>query len=176
LHPSVDLQHFTGKRWLDQVRHCEALCNAITALIAPEQYDAGEKAIDLIKQGVEVTNASPHAQHWNSVFNGSQAIANRNTPAHRDTGGCFTHYDLLVSAGTHKKAAFTLPELGMSLPYQPGDVVALFGRVLLHEVNGWSEGERICITHYMKARIHERLGIPRPKWPLLGDYESLIGK
>lgn len=161
---------------MKQVQHSEVLCNAITALISPGLYTCGLKAIESIKHGREVDNPHPHQQPWPSVFNGSQVIVNRLTPPHRDIGGGSTHYDLLVSAGSHKEAVLELRELGVRLVYRPGDVVALSGKVLLHEVGGWSGGERICVTHYMKDFVHERLGIPRPEWPKLDDYLSLVGK
>ena len=58
------------------------------------------------------------------------------------------HYDLLVSAGTHKEAELHLPELGLHLKYNPGVVVVLCGKVFLHEVQDWLGGERVCVAHY----------------------------
>ena len=60
-----------------------------------------------------------------SIFSGCQVIVNWVTPPHQDAGGCPTHYDLLVSAGTHTKAELIVPELGVHLSYRPGDVVAV---------------------------------------------------
>ena len=159
-----------------QVQHCEVLCNAITALIAPELYDCGLKAINLIKEGREMKSTHEHQQLWPSVFSGSQVIVNHVTPPHRDSGGGEMHYDLLVSAGTHKEAELRLPELGLHLKYSPGVVVALCGKVFLHEVQDWLGGERVCVAHYMKDFVHERLGVPRPALPREDDYLSLIGK
>jgi len=137
---------------MDQVQHPEVLCNAIMALISPELYDSGLRAIELIKQGREMAKPHPHQQLWPSIFSGCQVIVNRVTPPHRDAGGCPTHYDLLVSAGTHTQAKLGVPELGVHLSYRPGDVVAVGGKVFLHEVGDWSGGERVCVSHYMKDR------------------------
>jgi hypothetical protein len=176
---SLNLQHFSGANWVRDVQNGEHLCNAITALIAPMQFDSGLEAIKLIQQGCQIQKGWRQVEQWPSVFNGSQLIVNRTTPAHRDGGGCPTYYDLLVSAGNHQEAFFRLPELGISLSYLPGDMVALSGKVLLHQVDGWSgpsRGERVCITHYMKDRVHERLAVPRPAWPELMDYQALVPK
>jgi len=177
---SSDLQHFSGAAWVRDVQNGEKLCNAITALIAPMQFDSGLEAIRLIQEGCQTQQKGwSQVQQWPSVFNGSQLIVNRTTPAHRDGGGCPTYYDLLVSAGNHQRAILSLPELGIGLSYLPGDVVALSGKVLLHQVDGWSglsSGERVCITHYMKDRVHERLLVRRPAWPELKDYLSLVRK
>jgi len=161
---------------MDQVQHSEVLCNSIMALISPELYDSGLKAIELIKQGREMAKRHPHQQLWPSIFSGSQVIVNRVTPPHRDSGGCPMHYDLLVSAGTHTQAKLGVPELGVHLSYRPGDVVALCGKVFLHEVEDWSGGERVCVSHYMKDNVHERLEVHRPNWPREEDYLSLVGK
>ena len=84
----------------------EVLCNAIMAVISPELYDCGLKAIKLIKQGMEMAKPHPHQQTWPSIFSGSQVIVNQVTPSHRDSGGFPTHYDLLMSSGNpHKSQA-----------------------------------------------------------------------
>jgi len=161
---------------MDQVQHSEGLCNSIMALISPELYDSGLKAIELIKQGREMAKRHPHQQLWPSIFSGSQVIVNWVTPPHRDSGGCPMHYDLLVSAGTHTQAKLDVQEFGVHLSYRPGDVVALCGKVFLHEVEDWSGGERVCVSHYMKDNVHERLEVHRPNWPREEDYLSLVGK
>jgi len=98
---------------MDQVQHSEVLCNSIMALISPELYDSGLKAIKLIKQGREMAKRHPHQQLWPSIFSGSQVIVNWVTPPHQDSRGCPMHYDLLVSAGTHTQAKLGVPELGV---------------------------------------------------------------
>ena len=85
-------------------------------------------------------------------------------------------YDLLVSAGTHTQAKLSVPELGVHLSYRPGDVVAVCGKGFLHEVEDWSGGERVCMSHYMKDNVHEHLEVQCPNWPREGDYLSLVGK
>ena len=57
-----------------------------------------------------------------------------------------------------------------------GDVVALPGKLLMHEVGEWSGGERIYVSHYMKDNVHEHLKVPQPNWPRQDDYLSLVGK
>jgi hypothetical protein len=103
-----------------------------------------------------------------------QVIVNRLTPPHRDMGGSPTHYDLLVSAGTHSKARLEFREIGLELSYSPGTMAIVCGRVFLHEVRGWEDGERICVAHMMKDDVHDRQDVARPKWPEQSQYLSLI--
>jgi hypothetical protein len=44
------------------------------------------------------------------------------------------------------------------------------GRVLCHGVSSWSGGERICLAHFMKDVVLDRLGQPRPGWMKLDDF------
>jgi len=63
------------------------------------------------------------------------------------------------------KSVLVLLELGVHLSYRPGDVVALSGKLFMHEVGELSGGVRICVSHYMKDNVHEHLEVNRPNWP-----------
>jgi len=62
------------------------------------------EAIELIKQGREMAKPHPHQQLWPSIFSGCQVIVKLGYSTKSRCRGCPTHYDLLVSAGTHTKA------------------------------------------------------------------------
>ena len=149
----------------------ELLCNCVTALITPELYDHGLAAISKIKEGVEMAQKYQNVELWPSVYTTMQVIMNRVTPRHRDEGGCPTHFDLLLSAGVHHGTTFDVQELGVSLSYPPGTIVSLCGKVFFHEVCQW-EGDRVCIAHFIKDTVHDRLDFPRPGWPKRSDYTS----
>jgi hypothetical protein len=176
----VSLQSQYGAAFLQRIHHGELLCNAVTALITPEMYEGGLETIAKTKLGVEMASLHDHVQLWPSVFTALQVIVNRKTGPHRDKGGCFSHFDLLVSLGTHTKAFLHLRELAVSFEYLPGSMVAVCGKVFLHEIvdgeggDGWQGGERICIAHFMKDGVHSRLGQPRPSWPKKDTYMSLL--
>lgn len=106
---------------------------------------------------------------WQSLFTASQVIVNRTTPAHRDSGSAPPMYDLLTSAGTHSSAQLALPDLEATLSYSPGTVIAIAAKVLLHGVNSWTGGERICIAHYMRDAVLGHLGVERPHWVVRGE-------
>jgi len=156
------------------IQGAELLCNSIIALISPAVWDAGTNAIHKIKSGVEMTKDYPNIKLWPSIYSAMDLIVNRTTPPHRDSSGSSTHYDLLVSAGTHTSSSLRLRELGVTLSYAPGSVVCLCGRVLMHEVDYWEGGERICLAHYMVDAVHDRLGSTRPLWPMQATYLALF--
>ena len=156
--------------FLQSIAHAEVLCNATMSLTAPYLYDLGCSAIVKLQAGMEMSKPCKNVELWPSIFSAMQVIVNRQTGPHRDKGGCPSHYDLLVSVGTHNHAAFKLPELGLSLLYNPGAFVVLVGKVFLHEVMTWEGGERICVAHFMKDAVHNRLQLPRPQWPIYSMY------
>ena len=158
---------------MTSIENVELLCNSVIALVTPQLYDFGLAAACKVKNGVEMAKTYRNVQLWPSVYTAMQVIVNCKTPPHRDEGGCPTHYDLLVSAGTHDNAAFKIKELGLSLSYSPGTLVSLCGKVFLHEVRQW-EGERICVAHFIKDSVHDRLQCPRPEWPALSNYLSCL--
>jgi hypothetical protein len=134
-------------------------------LICPEMFSAGAKAIKMLKEGMEVGKKFDNVQLWPSFFSGLEVISNRKTPYHRDVHSAPAMYDFLVSAGNHSGTWFTLPDIKTRLLYNPGTVTAVCGKVLRHAVLNWQEGrERLCIAHFMRDRVHDRLSIPRPDW------------
>jgi hypothetical protein len=170
LHTSTSLQRAQATVFMGRIGHAEWLCNAVTALVAPNLYEAGRQAIERVQLGQDMNRTHGNVALWPSVFTGMQIIANRTTPPHRDRGGAPTHYDLLLSAGTHVKAELCLPEFGTKLSYPPGTIVELCGKVFIHEVDDWEGGERVCVAHMMKDDVHDRLNVMRPSWPQKADY------
>jgi hypothetical protein len=83
-------------------------------------------------------------------------------------------YDLLTCAGTYKDAELKVFDIGARFCYDPGTVVALAGKVLLHEVTEWTGGERICIARFIRDNVHNRVEVPRPELPLYDKYTSLM--
>jgi hypothetical protein len=158
-----------------RIQGAELLCDSVIALISPGMWDAGTNAIQKIKSGVEMAKDYPNVNLWPSIYSAVDVIVNRTTPPHRDSSSCSTHYDLLVSVGTHTSSSLRLRELGVALSYAPGSLVCLCGRILMHEVDGWEGGERICFAHYMVDAVHDRLGSTRPLWPMHASYLALFG-
>jgi hypothetical protein len=143
------------------------LLNAILAIAHRELYRARFEATHKLKhrEGLNIAIEShEHVKSWNSVFSGLAVITNRITPEHRDSGGCATWYDLLLSAGQHRTAYLNLDDIGAKLSYSPGTVDLICGKVLCHSMPEWRGGERICIAAFMRDMIHHRLDVYNPRW------------
>ena len=173
LYVSGEIRTQSASDFLRTTISVDIICNAITALVTPQQYDVGLDAIQLIKQGTHLHGTHPNIDHWISVWSGLAIIVNRKTPWHRDQGGAPTHYDLLLSAGTHTDCVLDIPILGLTLSYLPGTVVAIVGKVIGHGVRVWDGGERICQARFIKDAVHDRLGLVRPEWVNHNTYIGL---
>jgi hypothetical protein len=123
-------------------------------------HDANEK----LKRGEELNSWHKNILLWRSFFSGIEVISNRKTEKHRDKLSDITDYDFLVSAGRHTEAWLELEDVKVKLHYTPGTVVAVCGKVLNHAVPDWEGGERLCIAHFTRDNVHERLGEARPNW------------
>jgi hypothetical protein len=152
--------------WMAAIQPTETILNEITALTHRALYKAGFMAVTKIVQNDKLDKVETHknAEEWPSVYTGIGVIVNRLTTRHRDPGGCPEWYDLLTSCGTHTKAELAIPEVGATFSYSPGTVIEICGKVLSHKVAGWEGGERICMAHYMRNMVHDRLEIDKPIW------------
>lgn len=157
---------------MDNISNSEILIDSVLALCHPEQYRIGMEAIGKLK--FETDEWHPNVGLWPSAFSGIGVIVNRVTPAHRDRGASAPVFDLLASMGLHKSATISLPDVQADLSYGPGTILLVCGRVLRHEVQIWDGGERICVAHYMRDNVHNRLGLQRPDWVYTNMYYSLM--
>jgi len=163
---------FTNDRcpqYLRGIQYEEDLLNAIVAMTAPELFHCGAQATKELRK----VAMHPSTNLWRSVYSGMTIIANRRTPTHRDTGGALQHFDLLLSAGDHRNAELHVPDITIKLEYNPGTAVLIMGRALAHSVPLTWRGSRICLAHYIKKEVHGRLGISRPGFVHLRDFDAL---
>jgi hypothetical protein len=171
--PSQSLSKDGVQDWLDGIAGAENDLNALMSLIAPDLYDTGKASISMIQEEHE---NHPNLSKWSSIFTGISVIVNRKTPPHRDAGGCIEWYDLLVAAGTYRKAYLKLHDLRGRLLYNPGTVVAVCGKLFRHSVEDWSGGERICYAHYMRNNVIYRQGLQKPVWVQEGHYVEAMSR
>lgn len=164
--------------WLAALSTTEFFWNAITNAVAPELFKAGAAAISgaLNKVRSNSKTSSSTVSQWPSIFSGLELIANRVTLSHRDGGGAPTLYDLLVSLGIGHNATMKLADLQAELDYSPGTMVYISGRVLEHSVGPWDNGERFVIAHFMRDKVHDRIGVPRPQFPKHTTLLEMVGK
>jgi hypothetical protein len=169
LHVSQTLSTPEGGEFLQAMRHNEQLINAVVALTAKEQFKIGFQAINAVKE----LKLHQNTLLWPSIFSGMGVIVDRETPEHRDSGGAISHFDFLLSAGNHCDAFLRVPDVASVFEYNPGTAVMLVGRALAHSVPRTWKGLRICLAHYMKDKVHDKVKVPRPPLVNMETYNGL---
>jgi hypothetical protein len=155
----------------------EAFIQALVWLTHRHQYHASTSAINAIVKTNMESRIQAHLASWPSIFSGHTWIINRSTPAHKDVKGFKSGYDYLSASGS-ALAELKLPDAGITCSYNPGTVVALAGRVMNHEVNQLSEGNRISVARWIRTAILTRFGSgkgnPDFAWSTIKDLENNV--
>jgi hypothetical protein len=152
-----------------------ALMGATLALIHPSLFATGMDAMakmaaglvkckepDLVKEVMKV---------WPLPFNAFSVISNRQTVPHRDVQGMLSNYDILTTFGSYNDGRFEVPALGMRFIYNPGTLVGISGKVLVHGVASVS-GDRVCIASYFREKVMERIGMHVTGYTTRQDFEK----
>ena len=147
--------------WLAGITETEHDVDTIFSLIAPQLYQSASTAIQLLKDREQ---AHANVGSWPCAFSGIGVIVNRKSLEHRDPGGCYEWYDLLVAAGSYKEAYFEVRDIGAYFEYTPGTAIAICGKLFNHAVNHWEGGERICYAHFMRNNVLNRLQLEKVSW------------
>jgi len=79
LYVSSDIRTDEARDFLQTTAGLGNISNAMTALIAPQQHDAGLAAIQCINAGMHIHAAHPNQNFWISVWYGFALIVNRIT-------------------------------------------------------------------------------------------------
>lgn len=128
---------------------------------------AGREALCQLQ---DQTDLQDTLKQWTSVFNGMSVIGNRETPCHRDNNSRAEWYDLLATIGPYRSAIMELPGIGLRVRYDPGTVMGLSGKIVLHGV-AECDGERVCYAYYMRDTIHERGKVEVAEWMKKSRYD-----
>lgn len=145
--------------------------DSILKLVAPDLYIAGWNAV---KKSMDQHRDQPNVMLWPCAFSGITVIANRKTIVHRDSGGWPACYDLLLAGGNYGIGTLDVPDLNAKFVYNPGTVIAISGKVLRHSIEEWDGGERLCLAHFMRNNVHNRLNVMQTQWPRFQDYTGCM--
>jgi hypothetical protein len=145
--------------------------NLVVCATHEDQFQASVRGMAQIKQlNGDVVRDS--LKKWPSIFTGHSWIINRKTPAHRDSGGFISGFDYLSIFGT-ASSIIKLWDINITAQYNPGTVVALPGKVLVHEVERWGEGDRVCVARWIRGRLLKMHGVTGIGWPKLADFSNV---
>jgi hypothetical protein len=139
-------------------------------VVHPELYHNAIQTLNNLREGYWTKWA---ADQWVSAFTGIAVMSNRRSIPHVDRYGAPAWYDLLLTAGSYRHAELQMPEIGLNLDYDSGTAVAICGNTLLHEVQDWGEGDRICYAMFMRKEVLSRFQCNWVGWSTKGSYQEI---
>jgi hypothetical protein len=160
---------------MEETKEPEEFLNYVLLLIHPSLYKTGSSILHILRS---LQDTADIASLWTSVFTGIAVISNRETPTHVDYNGRPEWYDLLTVKGSHssRSTRLDLPEMGLSLTYGPGTVVALSGQIFQHCVRFWGDGDRICYARFMREEVRKRFDIGPGDWMTQSHYAEYLSE
>jgi RNA polymerase subunit RPABC4/transcription elongation factor Spt4 len=156
-----------GRRWLSEIGETLAFLSGVLRVMHPHQYALGRATME---QLIDREDLRDVLTLWPSIFNGLQAISNRECPIHRDHNTRCEWYDLLATIGPYRSAILEMPGLGLQFAYNAGTLVGLCGKMLRHGVSE-ADGERICLAQYMRENVQKRCGNTNVNWSRWDYYQ-----
>jgi len=140
------------------VRDLEPLSHHINAVLEhadPEHYADVLELRDLVRK----SRASYDVLAGSDVlvYEGREILYNRQSGLHTDSQDPHLGWALLAGLGLHKGGYVHFPHLGLRVRLEPGDVVALHGRVVPHQIEEWV-GQRITIPHFTHSSLWRAFG------------------
>jgi len=145
-------------------------------IMHPQLYEDGMRGMSIMEDWSSMYD--PVMNHtlslWPTAFTNISLIANQSTPLHRDPQSHASWYDVIVNVGEYTNCVMSIPTLGIELVYKPGTAVAFSRRLLRHGVNA-VEGNRYCLTYYMRDNIHQWAHVPQcADWMRINGVEHLL--
>lgn len=118
------------------------------------------------KEKLEYLYQGPEAIHLGLDF-----LVNVASSPHRDDHDVPTAWTTTNTWGSYAGGHLVLPELGIRVEQQPGDVVIMHARVLIHQILEPYGGNRICNVRYSNRFVLRPLP-PRPDLRLACPFEG----
>ncbi|KAJ7692284.1 hypothetical protein B0H17DRAFT_1061709 [Mycena rosella] len=87
------------------------------------------------------------------VMEGREIMYNRQTPLHPDKSDHKRGWAVLVVVSPFTGSALHILCLNLRMSYTNGTMIMIRGKVLPHEVEAFSNGQHICIAHFMHRSL-----------------------
>jgi hypothetical protein len=138
------------------------LIGGLLGVLQPELYELGKSRLfSLVDKPGPNLVAHPRSLStaWNLPFTAISIISQHRTPLHRDVFGRKEWVGMLVALGKYDHGRFELPDLNMTLKYNPGCLVVFSGSLLQHGADCFG-GQHACIAFYMGDKEHDICSSP----------------
>jgi hypothetical protein len=90
---------------------------------------------------------------------GRELMYNRQTPLHPDSSDHKHGWAVLVVVGPFTGGELYIPCLNLRMRYTDGTMIMVRGKILPHQVEAFSNGQRISIAHFTHRAMWKACGI-----------------
>ncbi|KAJ3547379.1 hypothetical protein NMY22_g1668 [Coprinellus aureogranulatus] len=176
--PSVTLKEDAGRQVLRRLKTSLSLIGSLLGVLHPEFYNQQMEVYEQMNDHPERHTAEPELTQsllddWYTPFDGFALVANHEGESERHSNGGLFCMDILGAFGSYRGGRLEVPLLGRRFVYNPGTAFALPGSLFEHGASR-VDGERICLTSFMKPAVGR--GILGDRWqdilPPTADFLS----
>jgi hypothetical protein len=93
-----------------------------------------------------------------SCYESLVVIYNRRSGRHRDKNDPKNSWALMTVVGSFVGGAMYFEDLGLRVEFGPGDILAIRGNALFHEVESWSGQLRISLVYFTHRSVWNYIG------------------
>lgn len=161
----------SGLAFLAETEETNALISGILSVIHQDQWALGMFLTCDLSSEPRLSDA---LCLWQSPFTALQVVNNRASPPHKDPGSAYTAMDVCAMAGDFEEGTLHFCDLKLTLPQNPGTVVAFLGRALTHEVGGWM-GDRVLWVWFQRDGVAKAFDEPQPQWCYYNALRAKLG-
>jgi hypothetical protein len=136
------------------------MVNAIMERIDPAYVRSHRELKKIVVEGDKGRFLNQNPSAWPGIaihFNQLQSHY------HFDNKSLYSGFDVINPWGPFEQCILVFPDLGISLPIEPGDIVLLRGAALRHGAKKWEGKGRMVLVPFVDRRLFggERLARPR---------------
>ena len=137
---------------------CQQLkLNTIIEVVSPPTKTVLGQVLNKLKLDPTI---GPHLHHWEALYPTFAFLCNKTSSAHKDSTSPLGGYDVLLAAGDFTGGNFYLKDLGIEVPYLPGDIIFVRGRVLNHGTRQWFGVGRSSLVYFVQEGVIRWVGEP----------------
>lgn len=131
--------------------------NAALKAVDPEHY----KRAEALRGRLEDTFPFVNALNTNDplVYEAREILFNIQKEVHVDRQDPPMSWVVDLALGEHQGGHLVLPQLGLRIRLEPGDVIMLRGRMIRHGVEDWTGGQRISMPHFTHSSTWRMMGM-----------------
>lgn len=170
--PTPSLLTPEAHTWMAQIDDTFALLEGVLRVVHPRLRKSSQNvAAHILGSDPICGNAM---MDWPSSFQKIQIISNRQSIYHRDISGLPGWFDFLLTLGTYgQQGVLSLLNLGVSLPYRSGTLVALVASAVIHGVPE-VQPDRLCYALFMCKHLFQYYKQDDAGWSTVEDSLQLV--